>query len=311
MKKSDEIQKKIDKKLEQIEKRKVITEKLEKKLLTLPEGEKSDFIYWDLKPSQSKLRELEGQLERLQVQLEKQLNKENVPKIPAIEALLDKWEIKAREYIEECHVESGRFRDSLREKWNPLEKGLLAKGLYSNFIHQFCYAYKYKRFNDKEFKEKYQAYKGHELSEEEFQHLLDYAREDSGYEEFRKTNEVWLDLYGDEENIARFMRDQKDIRRQELIERVTKVVGEIEDCSNLHFGRDDGINGIVKGKKASAKVNTIEAGGYNIQCYHYRVLVKELKKEKASLMEQIMEASDKKKAAGPGKRKQSDKELCK
>lgn len=310
MKKSDEILEKIRKKNEQIEKRKVLTEKLEKKLLETPDNEKG-FLDWDLRSSRSKLKELEGQLERLQLQLEKQLNKEQVPKIPAIEALLDKWEGKAREYIEECHVEEGRRSDSLRNQFDSLEKEFYKKGLYSNFIHKFCYAYRYGRLNDKELKEKYQVHKGHELSNDEFERLLDYARKEGSYKEFCASNAEWLDLYGDEEKIERFMRDQKDIRRQDLIERVTKVVGEIEDCSNLHFGMDDGINGVVKGKKASAKITTIDAGGHHIQCYHYRVLVKALKKEKASLEEQILSASGKKAKGVSVQGKQKSEEICK
>ena len=36
------------------------------------------------------------------------------------------------------------------------------------------------------------------------------------------------------------------------------------------------INGIAEGEKGRAKVETIGAGGYNIQCYHFRVLVNKI-----------------------------------
>jgi hypothetical protein len=36
------------------------------------------------------------------------------------------------------------------------------------------------------------------------------------------------------------------------------------------------INGIIQGTISNAKVRTITAGGYNIQCFHYRVLVNKI-----------------------------------
>lgn len=70
----------------------------------------------------------------------------------------------------------------------------------------------------------------------------------------------------------------KDITNQyfELIERVTKITGEITDATNLHI-RVGELNGYISGKEGKAKVETIGAGGYNIQCFHYRTLIKEEK----------------------------------
>ena len=63
----------------------------------------------------------------------------------------------------------------------------------------------------------------------------------------------------------------------DLIRRVTKVVGTITDASNLSIGNQSGeLNGIVVGENGKAHVQTIGAGGYNIQRFHYRVLVKEI-----------------------------------
>jgi hypothetical protein len=59
-----------------------------------------------------------------------------------------------------------------------------------------------------------------------------------------------------------------------LVARVERKTGEITDAAGLHIGMNGEINGLVVGVKGSATVNTIGAGGYNIQCFHYRVLVK-------------------------------------
>lgn len=72
----------------------------------------------------------------------------------------------------------------------------------------------------------------------------------------------------------------KDIeaKRYSLISKVEKIVGTITDASNLSVGYDGDINGIIIGTDGKCNVSTISAGGYNIQCYHFRCLVKKLKK---------------------------------
>jgi hypothetical protein len=68
-----------------------------------------------------------------------------------------------------------------------------------------------------------------------------------------------------------------DRKRKALITRVEKKAGKIIDASFLRVGDDGEINGMITGEKGDVAVNTITAGGYNIQCLHYRLLVKNLK----------------------------------
>lgn len=86
----------------------------------------------------------------------------------------------------------------------------------------------------------------------------------------------------------KFLDDYMTDRYFELVEKVTKITGEIEDVSRLRVGVDGTLNGIVKGNKGTAKLTTIVAGGYNDdvivnvkhgQCRHYRVLVHPVKGE--------------------------------
>ena len=62
-----------------------------------------------------------------------------------------------------------------------------------------------------------------------------------------------------------------------LINRVTERVGQITDAQYLRLDRDnDGfsiVNGRIIGTKGECRVESIGAGGYNIQRYHIRVLV--------------------------------------
>ena len=66
----------------------------------------------------------------------------------------------------------------------------------------------------------------------------------------------------------------------DLYNRVKNITGEVTDWSNIYAtSGTQGIsvlNGFVKGEEGTAKVESILAGGYNIQKLHIRVLVKSL-----------------------------------
>lgn len=64
----------------------------------------------------------------------------------------------------------------------------------------------------------------------------------------------------------------------DFINRVKDRVGTITSFANLHLNRDNQgfaiLNGKVEGTEGTARVESIYAGGYNIQRLHVRVLVK-------------------------------------
>ena len=63
----------------------------------------------------------------------------------------------------------------------------------------------------------------------------------------------------------------------DLIYRIRRITGEITDWSNIRANNGTGgftvLNGTVVGKEGTACVESITAGGYNIQRLHIRVLV--------------------------------------
>lgn len=65
----------------------------------------------------------------------------------------------------------------------------------------------------------------------------------------------------------------------DLYSRVKNITGEVTDWANIHAQRGTQgmtvLNGYVIGEEGRAKVESILAGGYNIQRLHVRVLVKE------------------------------------
>ena len=95
-----------------------------------------------------------------------------------------------------------------------------------------------------------------------------YSRAD--YDNFYKTN-------------ADFNRENVKAARDLLLDiytRLHEITGDFTDAGGLTVDRDNQgysiINGCIKGEKATATVNSIYAGGYNIQKLHIRVLVHKL-----------------------------------
>lgn len=87
-------------------------------------------------------------------------------------------------------------------------------------------------------------------------------------------------MHSDEERdtyLNKMLEKEKRSLLLDLMARISKVVGVVTDASNLYISDSGQINGYVVGNKSKAIVETIGAGGYNIQCFHFRTLVKEIK----------------------------------
>ena len=63
----------------------------------------------------------------------------------------------------------------------------------------------------------------------------------------------------------------------DLMARIENITGKILDAEALHIGAKGDLEGVIIGEQGKAKINTIGAGGYNIQCFHFRTLVHEYK----------------------------------
>lgn len=141
------------------------------------------------------------------------------------------------------------------------------------FINQWkLRAIKYYRQAIEDYKKEYE-----ELKEKYSQSNDDYKKEKRQL--LAKYNQIVVDLsYGyspkdREERLLKIIEREATAKEKTLIARVNKEVGLIVKALNLKVGLNGELNGSIKGENGTCKIETIYAGGYNIQCLHYRVLV--------------------------------------
>jgi hypothetical protein len=98
------------------------------------------------------------------------------------------------------------------------------------------------------------------------------------YTQFRKSYRL-IDVsfyYKTDDEFRNYEEEEADKWLFNLYHRVKNITGEITDCADLHW-KGNCLNGIVIGKKGKVRVETIGAGGYNVQKYHLRVLLHKYK----------------------------------
>ncbi len=90
--------------------------------------------------------------------------------------------------------------------------------------------------------------------------------------------------------LNKIMKKEMRERMLDLANRIGKCVGKITDAQYLHIQNGE-IAGVIVGENGRASIQTIGAGGYNIQRYHFRTLVHELERSD-SLEERNEESSE-------------------
>ena len=104
------------------------------------------------------------------------------------------------------------------------------------------------------------------------------------YPDWREFSKAWRKLYtyNHEESLKKTDEEFEKIEDKiaedwllDLYNRVYAVTGEIIDCSDVRWGGKC-LDGKVVGKSGTAIIETIQAGGYNIQRLHLRTLIKEV-----------------------------------
>jgi hypothetical protein len=241
------IEKRIEGAMKSIEKTEKKIERIKQALST---GKNP--YYYDKDDLKYANRDLEEYKTSLAKYLEKQKIEESIEKIPIVEEFLSAWKIRAIEWHKQEYIRYVEFYDGYKNRLNEFKKWKEDKK-YHSYAHT----------------------KLPDYIEKEKELRLD---KQSKRLQFSMYSELTQSLYGlpDEERnikIENEMEKEKNNKRKLFLERVKDITGVITDAKGLTIGGNGEINGIVIGEKGSAKVNTISAGGWNIQCFHFRVLV--------------------------------------
>lgn len=160
--------------------------------------------------------------------------------VPAIHSYLENYGKKVLEWIEKCHELLPLKKKELAEKEEEFMKAHPEFAKYS-----------------------YISYNGKRMFESEnrfFLEELDNIR-------------IGASLYNDRFD---YIERDKEFKYIELVERVKQITGRITDADYLRVNEKGSLDGYINGENGRAKINTFEAGGWNIQRFHYRTKVTEV-----------------------------------
>ena len=250
-----------------IEGKKAEIEKLEKKLARIIKAEETD---WEVNPyyysEQDKkwvlkdIEDAEKTLSKYEADLEVVNNKAASRNIQVIIDFLNKWKEESLAYYEKM-----------------LPKYVEAINRYYKINSECC-------------KQSNNVWKL-PIEERKAESRRIHKVESDAKKEFNN-NWGWMTSYVDREydfnsngytfilNKAKLEKDltiEADRKYDFIIERTNEIVTKITDASNLYIGYSGELNGYIIGTTGTAKINTIGAGGYNIQRFHFRTLIHKMK----------------------------------
>ena len=210
-----------------------------------------EYLQDDIVRLQKEVAEKQKSLEGYKEQLEKEIEKENSRNIKVILDFLEMWKGLVKNFYEES-----------------LPKWIEAREAYYKADSNYCDEFNrgdWRRTDDK-------------TKLEELKKVRKIAK--ARFDEWKFLNpyivghtEVSLDW----EKIQKDLDYEATCKYDFIIERTNRIVGQITDASYLSISEKGDLNGIIYGTKGKAFVETIGAGGYNIQCFHFRTLIHEWK----------------------------------
>lgn len=253
--------------------------KLENKLERILKAEASNWennpYYYNEYDKKYCLREIEetkNSLEKYKNQLTNETEKANSRDVQIIIDFLENWKQRVYDfykkgltkYFEEKAKVQELYKAYSEVYFKPAEIRKPAEDAYNNariaLKSKICGYEEKKTFINRWGKEDYTLVK---VKNGEWEYLKDYIGENTLEENLAK--------------LEKHLEQEKNRKYDFIIERTNKIVGQITDASGLTIGAKGDLNGIIVGTRGKAHVETIGAGGYNIQVFHFRTLIKEVK----------------------------------
>ena len=250
-------------------------EKLEKKLARIRKVEAAGwdddynpYMYdqSDLRHTLRDLEEAKAGLEKWREELAAAEEKANSRNVPAILEFLEAWKVRCKEFYAKGLTEFYEEKAALYQLAHKVESLGWVNPERKAAEDAYETAYKAFRAKQRGYYERWEAerdgriYRGErKVRDGEYEYLKPYCNE--------RTYEAAM------AKLSKDLDEEANRKYDFIIERTNAIVGEITDASNLHVGSKDDLNGYIVGTRGIAKVQTIGAGGYNIQCFHFRTLI--------------------------------------
>lgn len=201
---------------------------------------------YDVRSARYDLEQAQNTLTKYMEQLRKAEADESLPEIPVIRNFLDQWEARCIEYHNQEAasytdayklMNEGKFTESLTEE----QRARYAFRTYGR-VDDYKLFRTWARYNISEFTQNHVCFRTRTIDE-------------SGLKEIAK---------------------EKDRKYVKFLRQILAIVGNVTEAY-LSIGGEGDINGTVIGDNGRASVQTFGAGGYNIQCFHFRTKVTALK----------------------------------
>lgn len=224
---------------------------------------------YDLKVTLKDIEVAQKALKDYEAQLMAETEKANSRNVPAIVEFLNGWKARVtshfinglmeyymeKEYVHNLYKEIANWSYS---KYDRSPEQIAYEEARQTFHNRCSGYYEKKEFINRWGKPDYNEVK---VRDGEYEWLKPYNSATTMEEALNKL----------EKDLAQEWNRKYDF----IIERTNEIVGTITDASNLKVGAKADLNGYIIGTRGTAKVQTIGAGGYNIQCFHFRTLINE------------------------------------
>ena len=262
------IKKRIDGKNKEIAKLEKKLERIRKVEASGWDDDKNPYYYSesDLKWTIRDLEEAKEALAKWEADLATAMEKAASRNVQAIIQFLGMWKERCFKFYHDGLTEYYKEKEEVWRLGRECEELSWGSPEYNEAKEKHDAAYKafYQKrtgyFEEWEKERGGRMYRGRtKVREGEYEYLDPYSRE-------RTQEEA-------EARLTKDLNEEANRKYDFIIERTNAIVGKITDASMLEVGAKQELNGYIKGEKGTAKVQTIGAGGYNIQCFHFRTLI--------------------------------------